>query len=142
MNYKKYAELLKMISSNYYHLTLKQQTAIYLSVISEHPDSLSLLYNMHLIDKDMINDCIKKGISGYALTQYIIDNIEIKTQNSDELSLSLFGYVRTITPAELSDYIDDAVTAITEQIPYIEYTDKAAVIEQQMTLDEIEEFTK
>lgn len=142
MNYEKQLEFLKQIKINYYDMTLKQRTFIFFQIISEHPDSLSILYNMNLIDKDFITACIQKGLTGYSLSQALIDSIEIKTTSSDELSLTLFGYIRTITPAELNDYIDDVVTSITEQIQYLEYQNKGVTIEQELALDEIEEFTK
>lgn len=142
MNYEKQLEFLKQIKINYYDMTLKQRTFIFFQIISEHPDSLSILYNMNLIDKDFITVCIQKGLTGYSLSQALINSIEIKTTSSDELSLTLFGYIRTITPAELNDYIDDVVTSITEQIQYLEYQNKGVTIEQELALDEIEEFTK
>lgn len=142
MNYKKQNELLHKLRSNYYSLSSRQNFQIFLSVISEHPDSLSLLYNLKLLDMDLMNECIRKGITGYDIVQLLLNSIEIKTPNSDELSLSLFGYVKTITPAELNEYIDEVVTMLNEQIPYIDYQDKATVIEQEMTMDEIETFTK
>lgn len=142
MNYKKQNELLHKLRNNYYSLSSRQNFQIFLSVISEHPDSLSLLYNLKLLDMDLMNECIRKGITGYDLAQLLLNSIEIKTPNSDELSLSLFGYIKTITPAELNEYIDEVVTMLNEQIPYMEYQDKATVIEQEMTMDEIETFTK
>lgn len=142
MKYKKQIEFLNKLKRNYYSLSLRQRFHIFLSVISEHPDSLSLLYNFHLLDIDLMNECIRKGITGYEITQLLLNCIEIKTLNSDELSLSLFGYIKIITPAELNDYIDEVVTMLSEQIPYNEYQDKATIIEQEMTMDEIETFTK
>ena len=142
MNYNKQNELLHNLRINCYSLSSKQRFQIFLSVISEHPDSLSLLYNLQLLDLDLMNECIRKGITGYDIVQLLLNSIEIKTPNSDELSLSLFGYVKTITPAELNEYIDEVVTILNEQIPYMEYQDKATVIEQEMTMDEIETFTK
>lgn len=142
MNYKKQNELLQKLRNNYYDLSSRQKFQFFLFVISEHPDSLSLLYNLQLLDQDLMNECIRKGITGYALAQLLLNSIEIKTPNSDELSLSLFGYIKTITPAELNEYIDEVVTMLNEQIPYMEYQDKATVIEQEMTMDEIETFTK
>lgn len=115
MNYKGSKELCLALKNNIYRLNNRQRMQILLSVISEVPDSLSLLGQMNLIDPDRIKVLLSKGATGYTICQALLNMIEVKAPDSDELSLKVYGYVKPITPAELNNFIDLAVETIQQQ---------------------------
>lgn len=115
MNYKGSKELCLALRNNMYKLNNKQRMQILLSVISEVPDSLSLIGQMQLIDPDRVRDLVAKGATGYTICQALLNMIEVKTPNSDELSLKVYGYVKPITPAQLNEFIDRACATIEQQ---------------------------
>lgn len=115
MNYKGSKELCLALKNNIYRLNNRQRMQILLSVISEVPDSLSLLGQMNLIDPDRIKVLLSKGATGYTICQALLNMIEVKAPDSDELSLKVYGYFKPITPAELNNFIDLAVETIQQQ---------------------------
>jgi hypothetical protein len=141
VDYTYMVEFLKDLKSNTYHLNDRQRMKMLLVVIGEHPDALSIIKNMGLIDLDMVNLLLSQGVNGYTIAQTIMNSIEIKTPSSDELSLSCFGYIKAITPSELNIYIDEVMERIEAQSMY---SVKSIELEkeQEMALDEIEEFLK
>jgi len=110
---------------------------ILLSVISEVPDSLSLIGQMQLIDPDRVRDLVAKGATGYTICQALLNMIEVKTPNSDELSLKVYGYVKPITPAQLNEFIDRACATI-EQQEMEGYKLEEHYQEDELTLDELQ----
>lgn len=137
MNYKGSKELCIALRKNIYGLNNKQRMQILLSVISEVPDSLSLIGQMQLIDPDRIRDLVSKGATGYTICQALLNMIEVKTANSDELSLKVYGYVKPITPSELNDFIDLAYATI-EQQEMEGYKLEEHYQEDELTLDELQ----
>lgn len=63
--------------------------------------------------------------------------IEVKTPNSDELSLKVYGYVKPITPAQLNEFIDRACATI-EQQEMEGYKLEEHYQEDELTLDELQ----
>lgn len=137
MNYKGSKELCLALRNNMYKLNNKQRMQILLSVISEVPDSLSLIGQMQLIDPDRVRDLVAKGATGYTICQALLNMIEVKTPNSDELSLKVYGYVKPITPAQLNEFIDRAC-AIIEQQEMEGYKLEEHYQEDELTLDELQ----
>lgn len=137
MNYKGSKELCLALRNNMYKLNNKQRMQILLSVISEVPDSLSLIGQMQLIDPDRVRDLVAKGATGYTICQALLNMIEVKTPNSDELSLKVYGYVKPITPAQLNEFIDRACATI-EQQEMEGYKLKEHYQEDELTLDELQ----
>lgn len=137
MNYKGSKELCLALRNNMYKLNNKQRMQILLSVISEVPDSLSLIGQMQLIDPDRVRDLVAKGATGYTICQALLNMIEIKTPNSDELSLKVYGYVKPITPAQLNEFIDRACATI-EQQEMEGYKLEEHYQEDELTLDELQ----
>ena len=115
MNYKGSKELCLALKKNIYKLNNHQRMQILLSVISEIPDSLSLIGQMGLIDPDRVRVLLAKGATGYTICQALLNMIEVKAPDSDELSLKVYGYVKPITPVELNNFIDLAVERIQQQ---------------------------
>lgn len=140
MNYESTARFLRDIRNNIYQMNNQQRLQMMLIAISEHPDSLSLIRNLDIIDPDLLNQLIMNGANGYAVAQSMLNQIEIKTPNSDDLSMAVFGYVKTITPAELDDYIDEVYGRIESQQIYSKDLEEARYQEQEIALDELEEF--
>ena len=136
MNYKGSKELCLALRNNMYKLNNKQRMQILLSVISEVPDSLSLIGQMQLIDPDRVRDLVAKGATGYTICQALLNMIEVKTPNSDELSLKVYGYVKPITPAQLNEFIDRACATI-EQQEMEGYKLEEHYQEDELTLDEL-----
>lgn len=141
MDYTCAVEFLRDLKNNTYHFNIRQRMKMLLVVIGEHPDALSIIKNMGLIDLDLVNQLLAQGANGYTISQAIMNSIEIKTPSSDELSLSCFGYVKAITPSELNVYIDEVIERMEAQSMY---SVKSIELEQEqeMALDEIEEFLK
>lgn len=137
MNYKGSKELCLALRNNMYKLNNKQRMQILLSVISEVPDSLSLIGQMQLIDPDRVRDLVAKGATGYTIYQALLNMIEVKTPNSDELSLKVYGYVKPITPAQLNEFIDRACATI-EQQEMEGYKLEEHYQEDELTLDELQ----
>lgn len=137
MNYKGSKELCLALRNNMYKLNNKQRMQILLSVISEVPDSLSLIGQMQLIDPDKVRDLVAKGATGYTICQALLNMIEVKTPNSDELSLKVYGYVKPITPAQLNEFIDRACATI-EQQEMEGYKLEEHYQEDELTLDELQ----
>ena len=137
MNYKGSKELCLALRNNIYKLNNKQRMQILLSVISEVPDSLSLIGQMQLIDPDRLRDLVAKGATGYTICQALLNMIEVKTPNSDELSLKVYGYVKPITPAQLNEFIDRACATI-EQQEMEGYKLEEHYQEDELTLDELQ----
>lgn len=137
MNYKGSKELCLALRNNMYKLNNKQRMQILLSVISEVPDSLSLIGQMQLIDPDRVKDLVAKGATGYTICQALLNMIEVKTPNSDELSLKVYGYVKPITPAQLNEFIDRACATI-EQQEMEGYKLEEHYQEDELTLDELQ----
>ncbi len=137
MNYYKGSkELLLALKNNMYRLSNRQRMQVLLSLISEVPDSLSVIGQMGLIDPDRVRELVSKGATGYAICQALLNKIEVKSPNSDELSLKIYGYVKPITGADLNNFIDIAYGRIQQQ--EIEgYEPKEHYQEQELTLDEI-----
>lgn len=137
MNYKGSKEICLALRNNMYKLNNKQRMQILLSVISEVPDSLSLIGQMQLIDPDRVRDLVAKGATGYTICQALLNMIEVKTPNSDELSLKVYGYVKPITPAQLNEFIDRACATI-EQQEMEGYKLEEHYQEDELTLDELQ----
>lgn len=137
MNYKGSKELCLALRNNMYKLNNKQRMQILLSVISEVPDSLSLIGQMQLIAPDRVRDLVAKGATGYTICQALLNMIEVKTPNSDELSLKVYGYVKPITPAQLNEFIDRACATI-EQQEMEGYKLEEHYQEDELTLDELQ----
>lgn len=137
MNYKGSKELCLALRNNMYKLNNKQRMQILLSVISEVLDSLSLIGQMQLIDPDRVRDLVAKGATGYTICQALLNMIEVKTPNSDELSLKVYGYVKPITPAQLNEFIDRACATI-EQQEMEGYKLEEHYQEDELTLDELQ----
>lgn len=137
MNYKGSKELCLALRNNMYKLNNKQRMQILLSIISEVPDSLSLIGQMQLIDPDRVRDLVAKGATGYTICEALLNMIEVKTPNSDELSLKVYGYVKPITPAELNNFIDLAIGRIQQQ-ELEGYDLEEHHQEYELSLDEIE----
>ena len=137
MNYKGSKELCLALRNNMYKLNNKQRMQILLSVISVVPDSLSLIGQMQLIDPDRVRDLVAKGATGYTICQALLNMIEVKTPNSDELSLKVYGYVKPITPAQLNEFIDRACATI-EQQEMEGYKLEEHYQEDELTLDELQ----
>ena len=137
MNYKGSKELCLALRNNMYKLNNKQRMQILLSVISEVPDSLSLIGQMQLIDPDRVRDLVAKGATGYTICQALLNMIEVKTPNSYELSLKVYGYVKPITPAQLNEFIDRACATI-EQQEMEGYKLEEHYQEDELTLDELQ----
>lgn len=137
MNYKGSKELCLALRNNMYKLNNKQRMQILLSVISEVPDSLSLIGQMQLIDPDRVRDLVAKGATGYTICQALLNMIEVKTPNSDELSLKVYGYVKPITLAQLNEFIDRACATI-EQQEMEGYKLEEHYQEDELTLDELQ----
>lgn len=118
-----------------------------LEIVQMHPDAMSILGDMKLIDKEHMLALRAKGCTGYALTKAIMNQIEIRTSNSTELSIKMFGYNRMITPSSINNYIDIVATRIQQQKEYTELLNKKSskeyddmLQEEELTLDELEEF--
>lgn len=137
MNYKGSKELCLALKNNIYRLNNHQRMQILLSIISEVPDSLSLIGQMGLIDPDRVRELLSKGATGYSICQAMLNMIEVKTPNSDELSLKVYGHVKPITPAELNEFIDLAVETIHQQ-ELEGYDLNEHHQEDELTLDEIQ----
>lgn len=137
MNYKGSKELCLALRNNMYKLNNKQRMQILLSVISEVPDSLSLIGQMQLIDPDRVRNLVAKGATGYTICQALLNMIEVKTPNSDELSLKVYGYVKPITPAQLNEFIDRACATI-EQQEMEGYKLEEHYQEDELPLDELQ----
>ena len=125
MDYTSAVEFLRDLKNNTYHFNIRQRMKMLLVVIGEHPDSMSLIQNMGIIDPDRIKVLCQKGANGYVLAQALMDSIEISTPNSDELSLKAFGYIKPITPAEKQ---------------YLKNETEVERINQEIALDELEQF--
>lgn len=137
MNYKGSKELCLALKNNIYKLNNRQRMQILLSVISEVPDSLSLIGQMGLIDPDRVRELLAKGATGYTICQALLNMIEVKAPNSDELSLKVYGYVKPITPEELNNFIDLAYGRIQQQ-ELEGYDLKEHYQEDELSLDEME----
>lgn len=62
VDYTYMVEFLKDLKSNTYHLNDRQRMKMLLVVIGEHPDALSIIKNMGLIDLDMVNLLLSQGV--------------------------------------------------------------------------------
>lgn len=140
MDYTSAVEFLRDLKNNTYHFNIRQRMKMLLVVIGEHPDSMSLIQNMGIIDPDRIKVLCQKGANGYVLAQALMDSIEISTPNSDELSLKTFGYIKPITPAELDNYIDEVIERLENQKQYLKNETEVERINQEIALDELEQF--
>ena len=102
MDYTSAVEFLRDLKNNTYHFNIRQRMKMLLVVIGEHPDSMSLIQNMGIIDPDRIKVLCQKGANGYVLAQALMDSIEISTPNSDELSLKDLETKETIEYYEIA----------------------------------------
>lgn len=141
MNYREMKTKLVNIKKNTSNLTQKERLEEFLKIIWEHPDAISIMGNLGIIDIDSIHMLKSKGVVGTALTNAVLDAIEIKTPNSDALSLHLFGYIKPITPEDLNNYIDEVYDRVNAQIKFFDYQQDVQDGIDQMNLDEIEQFT-
>ena len=130
MNYKGSKELCLALKKNIYKLNNHQRMQILLSVISEIPDSLSLIGQMGLIDPDRVRVLLAKGATGYTICQALLNMVEVKAPDSDELSLKVY-------PVELNNFIDLAVERIQQQ-ELEGYDLEEHHQEYELSLDEIE----
>ena len=78
MNYKGSKEICLALKKNIYKLNNHQRMQILLSVISEIPDSLSLIGQMGLIDPDRVRVLLAKGATGYTICQALLNMVEVK----------------------------------------------------------------
>ena len=140
MNYNGSLKLLKEVRKNTYQLNDRQRFQMLMMIIGEHPDSMSLIQNMGIIDLDRIKVLCQKGANGYVIAQALMDSIEISTPNGDELSLKAFGYIKPITPAELDNYIDEVIERLENQKQYLKNETEVERINQEIALDELEQF--
>ena len=69
MDYTSAVEFLRDLKNNTYHFNIRQRMKMLLVVIGEHPDSMSLIQNMGIIDLDRIKVLCQKGANGYVIAQ-------------------------------------------------------------------------
>ncbi|MDH6367378.1 MULTISPECIES: hypothetical protein [unclassified Breznakia] len=118
-----------------------------IKVIGYHPDALTIYSDLKLIDLDMVKSFREKGVSGRLVADKVLKNLEIKTPNSQELSIKIFGYYKKITPATLDGYIDYVADRVqlqkeiaTNQRRLQQKELDDLIQEEESTLGEIEEF--
>ena len=123
MNYKGSKELCLALKKNIYKLNNHQRMQILLSVISEIPDSLSLIGQMGLIDPDRVRVLLTKGATGYTICQALLNMVEVKARGAFVMAVTIEGN-KAIEKA--SDY----VIYIPETNPY--FTNSLAIIPLQL----------
>lgn len=92
-------------------LSEEQRVKAIISLLGQHPNAIELYRDMFL-NNQQIHSLYKNGINNTALVKNIENEATIKTTNSSELTYSYYGYVKTITPATLNQFIDDVATRI------------------------------
>ena len=123
MNYKGSKEICLALKKNIYKLNNHQRMQILLSVISEIPDSLSLIGQMGLIDPDRVRVLLAKGATGYTICQALLNMVEVKARGAFVMAVTIEGN-KAIEKA--SDY----VIYIPETNPY--FTNSLAIIPLQL----------
>lgn len=92
-------------------LSEKERVRAIISLLGQQPNAIELYRDMFL-DEQQIHSLYKNGINSMAIVKNIENEASIKTTNSSELTYSYYGYVKTITPATLNQFIDDVATRI------------------------------
>ncbi len=140
MDYENMLDQLYMVKKNPYHMSQKQRLIVLLTTIGEHPEAL-YMYKDLFISPQQMDNLARQGINGWSLTQHILNNCEIVTSNSAELTYKYFGYVRRITPALMDQLIDEVATRIQLENEYAKtYHQMREPKEDELTLGELSQF--
>lgn len=92
---------------------------------------------------DQVKNLQRFGINGKQASQYILNQCELRTKNSLELTYRYYGYVRPITPAILNQVIDDVATRVQLENEYARTVNAPSPQdekEDQLTLNELGQF--
>ncbi|MDQ0361586.1 hypothetical protein [Breznakia pachnodae] len=147
MNYSEAASQLRELKKNRKKMPTKEVLQNLIRIIGTHPDAISIFGDMRWINTNQMQRLRENGVSGWGLAQTVLKQMEIRTTNSMELSIKMFGYNKPITPADLDNYIDIVATRVQQQKEYTEVANKLHnqsiddnIQEEDMTMDELGEF--
>ena len=99
-------ERLMYLKKNQNKLSLNERTKKVIEEIGKHPDAFEM-YKGVFLTPDQVKNLQRFGINGKQASQYILNQCELRTKNSLELTYRYYGYVKPITPAILNQVIDD-----------------------------------
>lgn len=111
MEYDGYYNQLMALKNNTLNLSEKARLEKLIQLIGNHPDALQMYRDMFL-SSNQAKQLANLGNNGLAVSKNILENCEIRTTNSTEISYRYYGYAKKITPATLNQFIDAIATRI------------------------------
>lgn len=99
------------LKKNPNHLSLSERTKRLIKEISDYPDAYEI-YKGLFLNSYQIKNLQALGINAKDASRFILNQCEIRTSNSTELTYQYYGFVKTITPALLNQVIDDVTNRI------------------------------
>lgn len=135
-------ERLMYLKKNQNNLSLNERTKKLIEEIGEHPDAFEM-YKGVFLTPDQVKNLQRFGINGKQASQYILNQCELRTKNSLELTYRYYGYVKPITPAILNQVIDDVATRVQLENEYARTVNAPSPQdekEDQLTLNELGQF--
>lgn len=142
MTYEEVYERLRNYKKGLGRTLNKETIQELIEILSQHPDALNMIENVFLDSKQV--QLIKDNqFSAETVLKHMAQNLQIRTSNSLELTYKYYGYVRTITPAFLDQFIDEVMTRVQLESEYAEIANVEPYIEQQeekTTMNELSQF--
>lgn len=135
-------ERLMYLKKNQNKLSLNERTKKVIEEIGKHPDAFEM-YKGVFLTPDQVKNLQRFGINGKQASQYILNQCELRTKNSLELTYRYYGYVKPITPAILNQVIDDVATRVQLENEYartVHAPSPQDEKEDQLTLNELGQF--
>ena len=141
-----YDDMYNQISSlkkNRTKMTLNEQVKRIIMIIGEHPDAIHMFKNWFM-DPKQVKELENSPMHNNSLVLNILNNCQIQTTNSNELTYKYFGYCKVITPESMDQLIDAIATRIQLEKEYAQVLDVNPYIvreEDTLTLNELEQFS-
>ena len=142
MNYDDMYNQISILKKNKSQMTLQERFKRIVSIVGEHPDAIHLFENWFL-DSNQVRCLSGLNVDRYALTQSILQQSQIKTSNSSELTHKYYGFCKVITPQLMDQLIDAVATRIQMEREYAKVMDIHPSYdhqEEELTLNELSQF--
>ena len=112
-------ERIKSLQNNKEDLSMQARLMILIALVSQHPDSPSIMNSWDIVDPDRMKTLMANGCGGYLIGLDILNHIDISTTSSKELSLRYNGYIKPITEHDIDILIDKVATRLEMQKFYL-----------------------
>ena len=134
---------ISLLKKNKTKMAMNEQVKRIIMIIGEHPDAIHMFKNWFL-DPVQVKELENSPMHNNSIVLNILNNCQIQTTNSNELTYKYFGYCKVITPEMMDQLIDAVATRIQLEQEYAKVLDVNPYIvreEDTLTLNELQEFS-